>query len=448
MSPTPTSRTNIARLPVSGSNFNFTHERLKKAIARVQRFKSVILLRDDRQQGLCLKVRPTGGTTFLVEKRHQRRLYHVKLGDYTASTDIDAMRAAASAVLLDIYAGRHDDKVAERKAKAVEQKAKLEEDRAAKRAGLDVLRTMTIADVVESHIADAKPPLRPRTAEGYRLAAKRIAAAGKLTNKPVVQWTAERVRAAHDALAEETTPQSASGYMRNLRAAVGGWRWRFPAAVRPANIIAEGMRPTNKSKWVVAKPRVRSLWAKETKPFIDACETLSQSVSRRHSSVYRLLGLLAVTGMRFLEVAALRWSEVDLDRGMLTLGEARMKGKKVFEKPLGPHAIRLLEEQLAISGGGVFVFPSANKKGGHVDDARHAMGRVCKAAACTAITPHDLRRTYLRAAEACGLPMSRLKALVHHSVGNDVTANYLSYGFADNAGGDAAKVEAFLLEAR
>ncbi|MEY3081418.1 MAG: hypothetical protein RJA94_1403, partial [Pseudomonadota bacterium] len=102
MSPTPTSRTNIARLPVSGSNFNFTHERLKKAIARVQRFKSVILLRDDRQQGLCLKVRPTGGTTFLVEKRHQRRLYHVKLGDFTASTDIDAMRAAASAVLLDI----------------------------------------------------------------------------------------------------------------------------------------------------------------------------------------------------------------------------------------------------------------------------------------------------------------------------------------------------------
>ena len=44
--------------------------------------------------------------------------------------------------------------------------------------------------------------------------------------------------------------------------------------------------------------------------------------------------------------------------------------------------------------------------------------------------------------------MSRLKALVHHSVGNDVTANYLSYGFADNAGGDAAKVEAFLLGAR
>ena len=76
------------------------------------------------------------------------------------------------------------------------------------------------------------------------------------------------------------------------------------------------------------------------------------------------------------------------------------------------------------------------------------MQKVCEAAVCTKITPHDLRRTYLRAAEACGLPVSRIKALVHHATGNDITANYVGYGFIDDAGDDAQRVEDFLMGVR
>jgi integrase len=420
-----------------GNTFRFNPQNIKQAVTRLMRLDVPFMLRDTDVPGLCLRRQTGDRMSFLVEKRWQKRLYRVAIAGWhplMSAADIEQVRIEARAIINQVKTGTYAATVAAA--------------RAAKAAGVDELRTMTITKATEAYIAAAQPPLRSRTEEGYRLAAKRAAAAGKLADTPLVDWTPDDVRAAYNALVTETSAQSASGYMRCLRAVVNGWRDRFPEASTPINVIVTGMRASGKSRWVNADPRNRSLLAREIKPFLDACAVMASQADDRHAGVFRLLGLLCLTGMRFTEGAALRWSEVNIDRGMLSLPDTRMKGKTAFSKPLGRRAVELLRAQQKISGSGAFVFPSANKAGDHIDDVRYAMALVCRTAGCTEITPHDLRRTFLRAAEACGLPASRIKALVHHAAGGDVTAGYIGWGFADAIDDAAQRVEDFMLEAR
>ena len=41
------------------------------------------------------------------------------------------------------------------------------------------------------------------------------------------------------------------------------------------------------------------------------------------------------------------------------------------------------------------------------------------------VSPHDLRRSFITVAELLDLSETALKALVNHSLGNDVTSNYV-----------------------
>ena len=62
----------------------------------------------------------------------------------------------------------------------------------------------------------------------------------------------------------------------------------------------------------------------------------------QYSSICKLLLLL---GMRRDEVGSLRWSEVDLDRSLITLPPSRTKNRRVFEVPLSAAAIAILRAQ-------------------------------------------------------------------------------------------------------
>src|SRR5215469_15632639 len=52
------------------------------------------------------------------------------------------------------------------------------------------------------------------------------------------------------------------------------------------------------------------------------------------------------------------------------------------------------------------------------------LGRVRETTNIT-VTPHDLRRTYVTVAENTDISALALKALINHSLGDDVTAGYV-----------------------
>ena len=138
----------------------------------------------------------------------------------------------------------------------------------------------------------------------------------------------------------------------------------------------------------------------------------------------------------------MRWAEVDLAGGTLHISSDRMKGKRPFSKPLGKAAVALLAAQHEVTGSGVHVFPSPTDPSIPIDDARAAVAEACKVARVH-VTPHDLRRSYIRAAALCMLPAAQIKALVAHAVGKDVTEGYIGSLEVDPHA-DAQLVEDFL----
>ena len=432
-------KSNVVVLPVARPKaqqdaVRFNPQSISRAVAPLLKKPGPFLRRVADVSGLALRRQSTNRLTFIVEKRHNHRLYRVVVGVWDSrmtAAEVEDIKVKARITINQIVTGNYRPDAAE-----VSERA-------------NKLRAMTIAEVVETYAVKTKPAIRAKTVEGYKLAAQRVARAGGLATKPLSQWTPDDVREAHGVLVGEVKESTASGYMRSLRAVVEGWRHWFPEAMVPAaNVISTGMRAGNRKRWVTAKPRPTSLKARELLPFLQAASTLAAQANDKHTGVFRFCELLLLTGMRFTEVAALTWAEVDLEHGTLTLGAHRMKAKSEFIKPLGKRAVGLLRAQHAISGGGTYVFPSPSKPGMHIDDDRYAMGRIIAMAGCTRVTPHDLRRSFLRAAEAAGLPASYIKALVHHTTRGDVTSDYIGGGFEDNAATAAQRVEDFMLEGR
>ena len=177
----------------------------------------------------------------------------------------------------------------------------------------------------------------------------------------------------------------------------------------------------SKSRWVTAPPRSRALKPSETPRFIAAAHALAAESKTNRASIFRLVEFLALTGLRFSEAAELSWSEVDLGGATLNISPERMKGKRPFVKPLGKLAASVLQSQRELSIAGRFVFPSPANAEKPIDDARVAIAETCKRAGVV-VTPHDLRRTFIRAAALAMLPTARIKALVAHADSEKSTA--------------------------
>lgn len=435
---TSTDKRNVVSLQAvrrrDGENtFRFNPREIARVATPLLRLPAPFVLRDTEVPGLALRRQTSDRMTFILERRHNKKLHRISLGEWhprITPAEIEGFRVKARELLNQIKTGAYSRDAAE-----VDDK-------------VAALRKMTIADAVEAYVTKSHKSLRSKTIEGYRMAASRVAGIAGLKAKPLSTWTADDVRGGHAALiADGVRSSTASGYMRTLRAIVEGWRNSHPDGMIPvSNVIATGMRIGSDKLWVTAKPRDGHLEPDEFKPFRTAATTLASQAGPSHAGVFRFVELLFLTGLRFREAAALTWSEVNLDRGVLTIGEERMKGKSQFTKPLGRRAVELLREQHAVSGGGIYVFPSPHGPSTHLDDDRYAMGRILAAAGCvTKITPHDLRRTYIRAAEATGLPLSRIQALVHHTHSKGVTAGYIGYGFKGGLVEAAQLVEDFLM---
>jgi len=133
------------------------------------------------------------------------------------------------------------------------------------------------------------------------------------------------------------------------------------------------------------------------------------------------------TGMRLGEVTALRWADVDVERGLFRVEETKTG------QPLELPVTRQLEEILArrmvgredeAEKPGQWVFPSPGSESGHVEELhRHyeAIGRAGGAK----FWFHALRNCFITVAERdLMLPRSLTKRLVNHARPNDVTEGY------------------------
>ena len=128
--------------------------------------------------------------------------------------------------------------------------------------------------------------------------------------------------------------------------------------------------------------------------------------------------LLAVTGWRSSEVKDLRFSEIDLERRVATLGDTKT-GQSI--RPLSNKAVEIIKRQPGKEGQ-QFIFEHE-----HARPIGNFRSRWIKIGMSEDITPHVLRHSIASLAADLGLPDHTISGLLGHAR-QGITSRYLHLG--------------------
>ena len=123
---------------------------------------------------------------------------------------------------------------------------------------------------------------------------------------------------------------------------------------------------------------------------------------------YRPLAVFAyASGWRRGEIEDLRWCEVDLEAGLITLSADRSKNGEPRDLPISVELRKVLDARAAVRGDSPLVF-------GVVGDWRKAWASACKRAGCPGKLFHDFRRTVARDLLRAGVPQRFAMGITGH----------------------------------
>ena len=241
-----------------------------------------LLVFDDEQAGLGIRVTVGGGKSYLVQYRHAGEKRRIPLGSYSAIS-LKAARKAAQAIMGDVAKGR--DPAAERKEWA--RKAKEQAER----------KTLTLSALVgqweELHLAGKRPGYAAEATRALRFAF------AKQLKEPAAALEAKAVRRTINAIADAGKKATARLTMAYGRACYGWAAGRDLVATNPfEDVKAESVPARDR---VASDDELRAVWR--------ATEGLG---------AYRsLVRFLILTGQRRDEVAGITWARslrpLDLD---------------------------------------------------------------------------------------------------------------------------------------
>ncbi|WP_440531646.1 tyrosine-type recombinase/integrase [Variovorax sp. YR566] len=163
-----------------------------------------------------------------------------------------------------------------------------------------------------------------------------------------------------------------------------------------------------------AKPRQRVMVGDEQARIMEA---LRSPQFRPH--VYPFFRLLMLTGVRWSNLAAARWENIDLKNRTWIIPAEKSKAGHVMELHLREEAVELFEGQKGQSDEWVFPSPNGAMRDGkrtHLIDPMLSWKAVLKLAGITErLTPHDLRRSFGSILLEQGVPMPAVSKMLGHS---------------------------------
>lgn len=340
---------------------------------------AVVQRRDSELKGFGVRVTPAGVRTYFVQYRdlagHTRRIAIGRHGVLTA----EEARKVAVQRLADVTRGDNPS-VARKAARA---KAK---------------ETQTVKQLVERFLREYVDPKRKtRTAEQYRrlLETRVNPVLGSMAADAV---TREAVMSLH--LSMKSTPYEANRVLAVLSKMFNVAEvWR----VRP-----DGSNPVRHVERYKERKRDRFLSHEELKKLgtvLDEAERTQTALP----GVIVALRLLALTGCRLSEILGLRWTDVDLDVGVLRLPDAKAGARLV---PLGSPAVDLLNSLMRV---GTYVVPGTSPEEPlSKNTLEHGWFRLRKLAQLNEVRIHDLRHTIGTYAGQAGLNAFMVRDILGH----------------------------------
>lgn len=247
-------------------------------------------------------------------------------------------------------------------------------------------------------------------------------------DEPLVSITPDMVEKRHESICAEVASRNKRADGSAKCALVQGYHAANSALriLRTVWNLVEGTTPLPpnpisrlKRAWYPERRRDRIVRASQLPAFYRAICALENATQRDY------LLLLLFTGLRRTEAASLTWADIDFDEGIIRLRATKTKSGRRLDLPMPDYVRELLTARRAIGvEEGDWVF-AATSKSGHIAEPRAALDVIADKTGIR-VSPHDLRRGFITAAESLDLSAYALKGLVNHSLGgSDVTGGYV-----------------------
>jgi integrase len=200
--------------------------------------------------------------------------------------------------------------------------------------------------------------------------------------------------------------------------------YRLGIALHPGVIIynpVEAVREIRGREWAPRKRRMTYIEPQDLPSWFKAVNEYGNPKGRDY------LLLLLYTGLRRNEAARLKWSDIDFKEKSFTFTPEKKRGEKPEDDrvtmPLSVQAYRVLLKRKADGWENAYIFPGKHPSPhlSNPDNYKRDIIKTCGVKFCF----HDLRRTFITVAESLDIPHYALKALLNHSMGNDVTGGYI-----------------------
>lgn len=362
------------------------------------------ILWDDKLAGFGLRVFPTGRKAFIVQYRvggyrgAPQRRYTIRNRD--SRTPITATEARKEARAMLNAAGLGQDPVANRRPKDGE--------------------ALTVSEALDRWAKEAAHINRRTGARRKPASVKGDISRLEIHIRPLIgstrlrDLTADKLRGVRRDIAAGKTAIRRKTKPRGVSHATGG----DGTAVQTLRIFASVLAYAEEKGWLDSNParqlklpasqaRDRFLSSAEMKALGETLDKMEAAGTHPHA--INIVRLLALTGARRGEIEALKWQEVDFERGALVLRDTKA-GRTAF--PLSRPALELLGSLPRIDRS-EWVFP-ANRGDGHYRGLGKVWPDIRARAKLDGLRLHDLRHSFASVGAAGGIGLPIVGKLLGH----------------------------------
>jgi integrase len=368
-------------------------------------------LPDGKIAGLYLVLQPSGAKSWALRYRAAGRPAKLTLGPYPA-LDLATARRRAQEALGEVASGKNP---------AADKKAAREAQKAASSTSDRV--EAVVNSFLERYVKRNVGASWARETE--RLL--RVEVIPEIGGKRIGEVTRTDIHKLLDEMVDRGSPINANRLLAVLRRMFNWCVERGLVERSPCEKLKAPAAEQARDR-ILSEDEIRAAW--------QAFESLGWPFGR-------IAQLLLLTGARRDEIAAARWSEIDLEAKTWTIAKERSKNGIAHEIPLSDAAIRIIKELPRIgSKGDGFVFTTTmrapvsgwSRAKSHVDKA---ILEVLQADSESAEAPahwtlHDLRRTAASQMAGIGIAPHVVEAVLNHRSGTikGVAAVYNRYNYA------------------
>jgi integrase len=339
--------------------------------------KAEIIQFDDDIPGFGLRVRISGSRNWVFQYRIGVKQRKLTLGSATA---ISAQNARS-------------------RASELHARVRLGQDPAGEKAESRVRAVETLGSILRPFLIVKKAALKPRS---YEQVERHLLVHAKRLHG--LQTTAIDRRAVA-ALLTDLGANNGAGLANSVRASLSAF---FGWAMREGLADSNPIIGTNKAVTKGARDRV--LTDDELRLIWNALPD---------SDYGYIVRLLALTGQRRDEIGGLRWSEVDLDKALISLPAARTKNKRPHDIALSPPALAILKVRPRLVGRDYVFGTGANGDLGWSSHKLALDNRITAKGGIASWRLHDLRRTVsTRMHDELGIAPNIVEAVLNHVSGH------------------------------